>query len=177
MRQGRLQRRCSLQRSAPVLGRSEPRLAERDGIFPGPSALRRCCARPRCTLHGSSTVAPVRFLKASANPVRGDLFIDRPPLIEHSFCFSSARRSTPHLPVHQPAAAPMKNKKEDIIRAHSINRSPLTGLEHARIAESRHFLSVFCTFHHACKVQPGRAHSAARVLEIRDSLRRLLHWA
>jgi hypothetical protein len=122
-----------------------------------------CCARGRCTLHGSSTVASVRFLRAASNPVRGDLSIDRPPLNENPFCFSSARRSTAHLPVHKPAAAPMKNKKEDIIRAHSINRSPLTGLEHPRTAErsgeSWHFLSVFCSSHNACKVQRGPAHS------------------
>jgi hypothetical protein len=119
------------------------------------------CARPRCTLHVSSTVASVALFGAAANPARGGLSIDRPPLIEHPFCFSSARRRTAHVPVHKPAAAPMKNKKEDVIRAYSINRSPLTGLEHAKTAEgsgeSGHFLSVFCTSHDACKVQRPRA--------------------
>jgi hypothetical protein len=154
----RLQRR-----SAPVLGRSKPRLAEGRRIFQGSRALSRRSARGRSTLHGSSTVASVRFLWAAANPARGDLSIARPPLIEHPFCFSSARRRTAHVPVHKPAAAPMKNKKEDIIRLYSINRSPLTGLEHAKTAEgsgeSWHFLSAFCTSHDACKVQREWAHS------------------
>jgi hypothetical protein len=152
-------------RSATVLGRcnvSVPAILEKcEDVRP----VLPCCARGRCTLHRSSTIASVRFLRAAANPGRGDLSIDRPPLIEHPFCFSSARRRTAHFPVHKPAAAPMKNKKEDIIRAYSINRSPLTGLGHAKTAErsgeSWHFLSTFCTSHDACKVQRGRAHSFA----------------
>jgi hypothetical protein len=120
--------------------------------------------RGRCTLHGASTVASVKFLRAVANPARSDLSIDRPPFIEHPFCFSSARRRTAIIPVPKPAAAPMKNKKEDILRANSINRPPLTGLEHVKTADrsgkSWHFLSAFCTSHDACKVERGRAHSA-----------------
>jgi hypothetical protein len=99
----------------------------------------------------------VSFLKAAANPARGDLSIDRPPLVEDPFCFSSARRQAWVQKNVRFFAAPMKNKKENIIRAYSINRSPLTGLEVTKTAEgsgeSGHFLSVFCTSQDACKVQ------------------------
>jgi hypothetical protein len=44
------------------------------------------------------------------------------------------------------SAAPMKNKEEDIIRAFSINRSPLTGFGHAKTAEGNGELGISCQF-------------------------------
>jgi hypothetical protein len=45
-----------LQRSAPVLGRTMPRVGKGSGIFECWCAAVRCCARGRCTLHASSSV-------------------------------------------------------------------------------------------------------------------------
>jgi hypothetical protein len=105
------------------------------------------CAHPRCTLHGSSTIASVRFLRAAANPVRGGLSIDRPPPYQpNPFCFSAARRlSCVHDSSLGLRRAAEKQKVEYYSRIFSINRSPLTGLAHSKAAhggiERRPFLS------------------------------------
>jgi hypothetical protein len=129
-------------------------------------AFLRCCARGRGTLHESSTVASVRFLRAAANPGRGDLSIDRPPPYQpNPFCFSAARRlSCVHDSSLGLRRAAEKQKGRCYLGVSSINRPPLTGFGHRKAAEgsveSGLFLSAFCTSHAAYKVQRGLAHSA-----------------
>jgi hypothetical protein len=55
---------------------------------------------------------------STPNPARGDLFID-PPALTHPTLFVFQRRGAEYFGVHvnKTAAAPLKNKKERVVRA------------------------------------------------------------